>query len=763
MKSKYEEIIDQAELLLADNKNDEAIELLRSREAPNDMDLCALLAQAYFHRGDTKGDTFSAHFFAQRAIELGRKDDVMMAILALTSFRKEQYAQAVEAFSQYVTPSSPAATQCMYGLSILYTGDADASLEWLGRAAQQDSKNEYYQQAFTLAREHADNGGGEITFRLIPEKGTQPNALSKPRGVADAPNDFYWLSQSIPCQKACPADTNIPEYLRAIYDGNYEKAYLINLLDNVFPGVLGRVCARPCEAECRHGWDGLGEPVQICFSKRSAADLRDAQIVKLKPWFEKSGKKVAVVGAGVAGMAAARQLALWGHDVTIYEKHSRPGGMLNQGIPIFRLPREIIDREIEQIRQLGVQIVCDCEIGKDILFKELIDLNDAVVMAAGTLRPNVLKLDGNDMDGIQHGLDFLLNVNEHGYREIGENVVVIGGGFTAMDCARTAKRLGAKSVKVCYRRTQDEMLVTPGELEELENEGIPLEILVTPNSYKGKDGKVTHISFIRTQLGEPDASGRRKPVPIPGSEYDEKADTVLLATGQFPKTDWIDDEYKSQLVDTDEWLLSGKSIYTKMHNVFVAGDFATGARSLILAIGHAKKSARAVDTYLMGEERIKDVVEIQDAITTGRIREMDYVEQQTMPTIALEQRSLEAEVEQGFDKKLAVDETQRCYLCHYKYEIDSDACIYCDWCIKAKPRPNCIVKVKELIYDNEGTVVGFERAHEHEDTKLIWINQQDCIRCNACVDACPMDCISIQKVNLKTGRAGDLKKELDKE
>lgn len=316
--------------------------------------------------------------------------------------------------------------------------------------------------------------------------------------------------------------------------------------------------------------------------------------------------------------------------------------------------------------------------------------------------------------------------------------------------AKSIMRMPAGKVKVWYRRSVDEMLVTPGELEELEHEHIPLETMVTPKEYVGKDGKVTAMRFVRTELGEPDASGRRRPVEIPGTEFDIPADTVLLATGQFPNTAWIDATLKTELVAEDQWLKSGTAYATLQDRIFVAGDFATGASSLIQAIGHAKECVRAVDQFLMGTTRIEDKVVIEDAEQTGRIREMDYVDLQAMPTIDLARRDLPTEVETGYTEELARDEAQRCYQCSYKYEIDSDKCIYCDWCIKAKPRPECILKIKKLHYRDDGTVSGWDIAENQDDVNLIWINQQDCIRCNACVDACPVDCISIQKATLLT-------------
>lgn len=303
-----------------------------------------------------------------------------------------------------------------------------------------------------------------------------------------------------------------------------------------------------------------------------------------------------------------------------------------------------------------------------------------------------------------------------------------------------------------YRRGQSEMLITPGELEELEQEGIPMEFFVSPKAYVGNaNGEIKAMRFCRTQLGEPDASGRHRPIEIPGSEFEVPCDTVLLATGQIPDTRWIDEEFRSLLVGEDDWLNNRVSAMTDHARLFVAGDFATGARTLIDAIGHAKECARCVDRFLMGEERLFDVVEVTDAPKgSGRIREMDRAPRKTIPIIPVEMRQLTTEVETGYDEAASVDETQRCYLCHYKYEIDIDKCIYCEWCLKAKPRPDCIVRVKALNYDQAGVITGFERAQSTEETKMIYINQEDCIRCNACVDACPVDCISIQKVSKKT-------------
>ena len=576
-------------------------------------------------------------------------------------------------------------------------------------------------------------------------------ALSQSDGCANLPKDFNWLNKNIPCQKACPAGTDIPEYLQAISHGDFERAYLINLKDNVFPAVLGRVCSRPCEPACRHGWEGLGEPVAICFSKRSSSDFMHRNPVILPKIFDPTGKKIAVVGAGVAGLAAARDLALFGHGVTVFEKHSTPGGMLNQGIPEFRLPRDIIAKEIEQVRLCGVEIICNAKIGGKITLQELVNDYDAVVMAAGTLRPNMLDIPGNQLPGISHGLNYLLQVNEFHNNETKGDVIIIGGGFTAMDCARTSLRSGASSVKVFYRRSREEMLVTDDEIHELGVEGIPIEYRVAPIRYKeNSSGALGKMEFIKTELGEKDNSGRRRPISISGSEFEVSANMIQLATGQFPDTAWIDELLKESLVGDSGWLSSGKSTTTAIGKIFVAGDFALGATTLIDAIGHARQCARDVDRFLENDNRLLDVVYIEDIEENSRDPALNSIERQEMPTIPVNERSLTAEVESGYLKADAKKEASRCYLCHYKYEIDNELCIYCDGCLRVMPVENCIVKVNKLTYSDEGCITGYVRSESSYDYNMLYIDQNECIRCGACADVCPVECIPIQKVSKKT-------------
>jgi NADPH-dependent glutamate synthase beta subunit-like oxidoreductase/NAD-dependent dihydropyrimidine dehydrogenase PreA subunit len=584
-------------------------------------------------------------------------------------------------------------------------------------------------------------------------------ALSVATGESTTAQDLDWLEKNIPCQAACPAGTDIPGYLEAIYHGRFAEAYEINLRDNVFPAVLGRVCSRPCEGACRHGWEGNGESVAICFSKRSAADFGGSAPVVLRPDRPSSGRTVAVIGSGVAGLAAARDLALCGHRVTVYEKHTTPGGMLNQGIPAFRLPRAIIEREIGQIQATGVEMRCGVEVGGDLPVSQLTGEFDAVVMAAGTLRPNVLDLPGKHLKGIEHGLSFLLQVNEFGRRDIGQRVIVIGGGYTAMDCARTAQRLGAQ-VGVVYRRARKDMVVLPGELEALLAEGGHLETNYSPVAFLGAGGAVIGARFIRTRQGEPGRDGRRMPVDVPGSELDIGADTIILATGQFPDTHWIGSELKRKLVAKDGWLSSGDGQETAQSNLFAAGDFALGATTLIQAIGHARECARKVDTWLNGVKRSPARAlagpvfqsKLPGGRDTGRTPQMNVIPIHAMPTLPVGKRKLDSEVETGYSADTASAEASRCYLCHYKFEIIDEKCVLCDECLNVKPVEGCIVEIASLGRDEEGRITGYTRVEQGKTDSLyynrLWIDQSQCIRCGRCESVCPVNAITIQKVSL---------------
>lgn len=592
-----------------------------------------------------------------------------------------------------------------------------------------DVDNPYYQRYQQIKKSSARPS------KKSPDRLKQ-DALSATEGWLEQPKDFDWLEKNIPCQAACPAGTDIPGYLDAIAQGRYDDAYQINLRDNVFPAVLGRICTRPCEPACRHGWEGLGEPVAICFSKRSASDFMKYRApVKIARIFPDSGKKVCVIGSGAAGLSAARELALLGHQVTVLEQHLEPGGMMVQGIPEFRLPRDLVRKEIEQIKLCGVHIECGVSIGKDRSIDELINTHDAVIIAAGTMKPDMPSLPGAELHGVISGLRYLQEANAGKSPATGERVVVIGGGFTAVDCARMAKRLGARDVKVYYRRTVNEMYIHAAEVEEMHREGIVFETQVAPVCFSGEKNSLQAMTLARTEPGPRQSDGRRGFTIKPGSEFTVEADMVLMATGQKRDDRWV-----GTLLDQQR----------RPKNLFLAGDFLNGAGSLIEAVASGKSCAREVDKFMAGMVRVRDVGFVEPAIKTGRTRAMDELPRQNMPTLPVTQRSQQAEVETGYNEDAARTEAKRCYLCHYKFEIDNDLCIYCDRCLKVKPVEKCIVKVNHLLHDEQGRITGYVPSTSSKDYNMLYIDQSQCIRCGACRDVCPVECISLQKVSRTT-------------
>ncbi len=561
--------------------------------------------------------------------------------------------------------------------------------------------------------------------------------LSVVEGKACTARDFDNFRVSVPCQDACPTHTDIPGYLQAIAEGDHERAYRINLRDNVFPGVLGRVCARPCEEVCRHGVEGLGEPVAICSSKRAAADFRaDSKPVVLDKIFEDSGKRVAVVGAGPAGLTVARELARFGHDVEIFEEDDQPGGLMVQGIPVFRLPRDVIQREIEQVLATGIRLTVCASVKLD----DLLSRHDAVVWATGAQHPVRLDVPGVDLEGVVHGLPFLREVNRGGHPAVGQRVVVIGGGFTAVDCARIARRLGAGQVRMFYRRSEKEMYITPGELEAMAAEGVGFESQVMPVEFKGA-GSVQRVVLARTRPAKLDETGRLAYERVPGSEFEVEADEVLLGTGQ------------QAAAPAGAGAVQGP--------VFLAGDVATGSTSLIDAIGHARDCAVRVDEWLMGERRLGDEVRIGPIVRgTGRTREMDAIARQPIGMADVDLTDIDREAELGFSREVAAVEATRCYQCQYLFEIDNSRCIYCDMCVTACPVPDCIVRVDRVVRDEQGRWKGWVKAKGLKDYNLLCIDPSLCIRCDVCVTACPVNCIPAKKVDfcaMERGAAGSYK------
>ena len=563
-------------------------------------------------------------------------------------------------------------------------------------------------------------------------------ALSSSRGRVNNKSDFKWYDTSVPCRTACPADTDIPSYLEAISHGDYRKAYEINLEDNVFPEILGRVCSRPCEDACRHSKDGNGDSVAICFSKRAAGDFANSKI-KLSNYSKSTNKKVAVIGSGVAGLTSARELFRYGHKVDIFEKHKSPGGMLNQGIPIFRLPRKIIEREIQQILSLGIKLHLNKNISTFEQLNALADNYDAVVLATGTLEANKIDKRFSMCEQVEDGLDFLLRTNEYNSKTIGDNVVIIGGGYTSMDCARTALRLGTKSVRTFYRRTRGDLVILPGELEELKKEHGVMKFNARPNKIIMTTGKLSGLQLIKTRI-----TNKGMLEDIRGSEFNIKTDHIILAIGQSQELNIL-----SGINDSRNKLSKSQKSCNITKNIFSAGDFALGATTLIDAIAHAKKTASTIDKYLMSRELKTNSIQISEVKTTKRNLKMNYIPLNAMKTLKISDRKNYKEVELGYSKRESTKEATRCYLCHYKFEINNNLCVLCDECLLVKPVENCIVEINKIQKDTDGDI-GYEKI-DPKNTQGIYhgkllIDHKKCVRCGECEKACPTGAISIQKV-----------------
>ena len=537
--------------------------------------------------------------------------------------------------------------------------------------------------------------------------------------------DRKWIDVNIPCSAACPAMTDIPGYIQAIAAGDYETAYRINREENILPGVLGRVCDRPCEPVCRHGRDGLGEPVSICFLKRAAADYGMEPVnKKIKP----NRNKVCIVGAGPAGLTAANDLALKGHQVTILEQFDQPGGMLRYGIPQFRLPNEVVAEDVKSITDLGVTIKTNFRIEGVAEIEKLRKSYDAVIVAGGCANPKQTTLPGIDSKGVYWGLDFMIAANREELDIPFENVIVIGGGFTAVDCTRMSYRMGAKTTTLAYRRMKKDMYVGAHELEVIEAEGIDTISLVSAVTVLSNDeGVVTGVEFIHNSINED-----RSITPIEGSEFTMEADTVIFAVGQ----------------EADEKVAETENV--KLNTFFsIVGDFRNGSSTVIEAVADGRKVAREVHMTLSGTKDLKDTIHISEVKDTGRKRDYDFIPAQPMDTTPMRDRQIKnREIETGYSKEKAITEAKRCYLCHYNYQIDISRCIYCLACIDVMP-VDCIKMAKDIEVTEDGNLNYIETKNWSE-VVAITIDNDKCIRCGNCVRACPVDCISISKYKLET-------------
>lgn len=416
-----------------------------------------------------------------------------------------------------------------------------------------------------------------------------------------------------PCVSGCPVNVQIPEFISLVAEGKFEEAYYKIKETNSLPAICGRVCPQEtqCEQKCVRGIKG--EPVGIGRLERFVADWYMANRKPERPIIEKNNKKVAIIGAGPAGLTCAGDLAKLGYDVTIFEAFHTPGGVLVYGIPEFRLPKELVKREIETIEDLGVEIKTNMVIGKVLTIEELKQEGyEAIFIGTGAGLPNFMNIPGENLNGVYSANEFLTRINlMKAYKfpeydtpiKIGKNVAVIGGGNVAMDAARSAKRLGAENVYIIYRRSEKEMPARLEEIHHAKEEGIIFKLLTNPTRIIGtEDGWVKGIECIRMELGEPDSSGRRRPIPVNGSEHIIDVETVIIAIGQSPNP-----LIKSTTPDleTHKWggiIVDEETGATSIEGVYAGGDAVTGAATVILAMGAGKKAAAAIHEYLSSKK-----------------------------------------------------------------------------------------------------------------------------------------------------------------
>ena len=482
-----------------------------------------------------------------------------------------------------------------------------------------------------------------------------------------------------PCNFGCPATTDAARYIELIREHKYNTSIEVARAPNSFAAVCGRACFHPCETVCKRS--NVDEPISIAFLKRFVSDY-EKKLIKQKQFrlapHRSTGErgKVAVIGAGPAGAACARELAALDCDVTIFEAAPVVGGTTHLGIPAYRLPRDVVRGELEQVEAYGVKVKLNKALGKDFTLEDLKEQGfKAIFLAIGALKGRKLGIPGEEEnEGIMDAMEFLRRVNLGDESKLGNKVIVIGGGNSAIDCARVPVHLGYEDVNIVYRRTRKEMPASAWEVEEAEHEGVNLHFLAAPSKVVGKDGKVTGLECIKMELGEPDESGRRRPVPIEDSEFIIDADLVITAVSQGPDMDYFKTIEGLGITRWNTFEVDEDTMETSIEGVFAGGDAATGPDSIIMAVQTGLQAANSINKYLDGDadkefETLQRMKKIINAL--GPVEESEYcagtggLERAHMPAIDPKDRVGNFdEIELGFSEQAAVAEAERCMRCY---------------------------------------------------------------------------------------------------
>jgi formate dehydrogenase (NADP+) beta subunit len=581
-----------------------------------------------------------------------------------------------------------------------------------------------------------------------------------------------YFHKVVDCQWACPAHTDVPEYIRLIAQGQFTEAYLVNRKSNVFPGILGRVCDRPCEPACRRGRVEK-KPVAICRLKRVAADHKDEFLSRLPPIPKiKNGKKVALVGAGCASLTVANDLMPLGYEVTIFEQWGEPGGLMRTNIPSFRLPQPVLDEEIGAIINMGV----DLRLGTPVKsLKGLLDSAsyDAVFVGSGAPKGKELKLPGREeaAANVHIGIAWLESVAFDHIKQIGGNVLIIGVGNTAMDCCRTSLRLGAKSVKVMARKPRTFFKASEWELEDAEEENVSIVINRSPKSFVTEGGKLKGMMFDIMEY-DVDAKGRITAERIAGEEF-LPADDVILAIGQENAFPWIERDLGIEFDKWDVPKIDPKTFESTRPGVFFGGDAAFGPKNIIWAVEQGHQAAISIHQHCQGlsaADRLPPGVNLQSR--KMGMHEWSYandyspVERRLMPHVSLKERfkKLNIEVELGFTAEQAAEEVQRCLNCDVQTVFDAKLCIECDACIDICP-VDCLTMTPDgeeadlrtrLKAPAKNVTQALYVSGPLKHTGRVMVKDEDlCVHCGLCAERCPTAAWDMQKSVVKWPHAGD--------
>jgi NADPH-dependent glutamate synthase beta subunit-like oxidoreductase/ferredoxin len=587
-----------------------------------------------------------------------------------------------------------------------------------------------------------------------------------------------YFHKVVDCQWACPAHTPVPEYIRLIAAGRYADAYMVNWKSNVFPGILGRTCDRPCEPACRRGrveeaQQAKPEPVAICRLKRVAADYKDnddvQQRISAGKKTKSNGKKIACIGAGPASLTVARDLAPLGYDVTVFDQDPRAGGMIWSQIPRFRLPLEVIDEEVNYILNLGVTF----KQRKITSMKEVMKEGyDAIFVGSGAPRGRDLNIPGRKegAKNIHIGIDWLSSVSFGHTTKIGKRVIVLGGGNTAMDCCRTSKRIGGEDVKVIVRSGFDEMKASPWEKEDATHEGIPIMNFLVPKTFVTQNLKLTGMTFEKAKAVY-DANGKRSLVPTGEPDQFFECDDVLVAVGQENSFPWIE---KDSGVAFDKWglpALDKVTFQSSVPNVFFGGDSAFGPKNIIWAVAHGHDAAVSIDK-LLNKEDLKERPAPGVTLVSQKmgIHEWSYDNEIAQDArykvpwadIKATLKNVKMEVELGFDVATAWKEAQRCLNCDVQTVFTDKLCIECDACVDICPMdcisfvPNAEEDVlrKNLNAPARDATQDLYVSGELKTTRVMVKDEDVCLHCGLCAERCPTGAWDMQKYLAEMTYAG---------